>query len=297
MSKEFTYTFIIPHKNCPKLLQRCVNSIPISEDIEVIIIDDNSDVDMKPSIDREDTDLILLDADHSKGAGRARNVGLELAKGKWLIFADADDFFTDNLTYILNKYKNDDETDMVLLNAQMVDGNGTCYKLRYSMYIENYLKKRFYSEKVLRYGVWTPWSRMVKRELIKQYNIRFEEVPTGNDMMFCLNCSRYANKLIAERCIVYNYLQPTGRSLTNAYSKKISSIEPKVERLFRMYKLYQEVGYFFKPDHIRARYNARKTDKAHLVYYNALLRRHKYSNIEDFCHFMFNELGRLFKII
>ena len=84
------YSIIIPHKNCPDLLKRLLDSIPERDDVQIIVVDDNSDEGKKPSIDRKDTEVILLDAERSKGAGRARNVGLEHAEGKWLLFADAD---------------------------------------------------------------------------------------------------------------------------------------------------------------------------------------------------------------
>ena len=37
------YSIIIPHKNSTKLLQRCIDTIPYRKDIQVIIVDDNSD--------------------------------------------------------------------------------------------------------------------------------------------------------------------------------------------------------------------------------------------------------------
>ena len=40
---QINYSFIIPHKNCPDLLQRCVDSIPERDDVQVIVVDDNSD--------------------------------------------------------------------------------------------------------------------------------------------------------------------------------------------------------------------------------------------------------------
>ena len=39
----FNYSFIIPHRNTPKLLQRLLDSIPERDDVEIVIIDDNSD--------------------------------------------------------------------------------------------------------------------------------------------------------------------------------------------------------------------------------------------------------------
>lgn len=93
MNKEFNYSFIIPHKNCPDLLQRCVDSIPERDDVQIIVVDDNSDEGKKPSLkERKSLQVILFDAEHSKGAGKDRNVGLEHAQGKWLVTDNNIDF-------------------------------------------------------------------------------------------------------------------------------------------------------------------------------------------------------------
>ena len=119
MNKEINYSFIIPHHNTPELLKRLVDSIPPRHDVELIIVDDNSDVDKKPNISRNDIKLYFIDKDHTKGAGRARNVGLEHAIGKWLIFADADDFFVKNAFCIVREYAYSD-ADVVYFKAESV---------------------------------------------------------------------------------------------------------------------------------------------------------------------------------
>ena len=45
MENKIIFSLIIPHKNIPSLLQRCLDSIPVREDLEIIILDDNSDSD------------------------------------------------------------------------------------------------------------------------------------------------------------------------------------------------------------------------------------------------------------
>ncbi len=40
------FTVIIPHKNLPLLLDRLINSIPIRDDLEIIVVDDGSDEDV-----------------------------------------------------------------------------------------------------------------------------------------------------------------------------------------------------------------------------------------------------------
>lgn len=61
----YTYTIIIPHRNIPKLLQRCLDSIPHRDDLHIIVVDDNSDPDKVdfehfPGYDRNDVELNLL---------------------------------------------------------------------------------------------------------------------------------------------------------------------------------------------------------------------------------------------
>src|SRR5690554_2433886 len=95
---SINYSIIIPHKNIPELLDRCLKSIPIRDDVQVIVVDDNSDPDKVdffefPGLNRHNTDVYFTK--EKKGAGYARNVGLTKAIGKWLIFSDADDFFND----------------------------------------------------------------------------------------------------------------------------------------------------------------------------------------------------------
>ena len=95
-----TFSIIIAHYDIPDLLMRCLKSIPVSEDIQVIVVDDNSPdadtyLERYPELSRPYLEFIR--AQKNGGAGYARNIGLDHAKGKWLLFADADDFFVGNM--------------------------------------------------------------------------------------------------------------------------------------------------------------------------------------------------------
>lgn len=185
---KFLFTIIIPHKDIPKLLERCLESIPKRDDMEIIVIDDNSDpsiVDFSdfPGKNRPYTTLIFDKS--GMGAGRARNIGLSQAKGEWILFSDADDIFESPFNNILDLLAKDELSDVVNFevtsrNLEDNQPNDEIEKIGYhcnkSEYIDN--------PQSFKYVVLTPWGKAIRRNLIEKHNIRYEEVPYGNDLLF-----------------------------------------------------------------------------------------------------------------
>lgn len=187
------YTIIIPHKDIPQLLQRCLDSIPQREDLRVIVVDDNSDPDKVdfahfPGLDRPDVECYFTK--EGKGAGYARNVGLRHAWGKWLLFADADDFFHPNLLEILDQWKNSTR-DIVYFETDSAD----CDTLkpippRLSLHPSAMLREELENSACWVY----PVGKMIRAELVRKHDILFEEVRWSNDVMFSTLCGYYAGK-------------------------------------------------------------------------------------------------------
>lgn len=245
---DYTFSVIIPHRNCMELLQRCIDSIPKRDDLQIVIVDDNSDtehVDFEhfPGLGQKNTKVIFTK--EGKGAGYARNVGMEYALGKWLLFADADDWYEPCINELFEKFKFDDACDLVYLNAQCIDDDKKTFPFCVSKYISNYLNKKFLSEKVLRYGVWTPWTRMVRKSFVKKHCLRFEEIQLANDMKFGLACSYNADKFDVYPDIVYNYYKPSCGSLTDKhYTPETYMLRLNLK--IKLNKFYATVGYPFK---------------------------------------------------
>lgn len=215
------YSVIIPHHNSPDLLNRCLNSIPQRDDIEIIVIDDNSDEDKKPKLSRPDVKLISIDAEHTKGAGRARNYGLKEATGKWIVFADADDFFVPSFIDVLNQYK-DQELDVVYYDAQAANTINLTpmpnLLKRQNGFFNAYDGSK-YSTDVIKYRLHSPWWKMVRREFIEKHQIQFEEVPKGNDVFFSYQVGYFAKNIAIEKCQLYVYTyNPCG--ITNGKKNK-----------------------------------------------------------------------------
>lgn len=202
----FKYSIIIPHKNSPTLLERCVLSIPQRNDIEIIIVDDNSDDDLKPKINRQNTQIIFLSKDLSKGAGRARNIGMSKAKGKWLLFADADDFYEKEFIHILDEYV-DSDLDVVYFNCRSVDTENllpnNIAKPIHDLNLMCDGKKNM--EDCLRFKVQVPWIKMLNHSYVKRHGFLFEEINNGNDIQFAYLTSYFAKKYIIDHRTVYIY--------------------------------------------------------------------------------------------
>ena len=201
------YSFIIPHHNSPDLLNRCLDSIPQREDIEIIVVDDNSDADKRPQINRPDVKLIYIDAEHTKGAGRARNYALKEAKGKWLVFSDADDYFVSGFMDVLDNYK-DADCDVVYHPAKAVDTvtqeEMPALLKRHNDYFAKYDGSKD-SLDLIKFHLHSPWWKMVRRELVIKKSLQFEEVTKGNDTFFSYQVGYFARKVCVEQTPLYVY--------------------------------------------------------------------------------------------
>lgn len=99
-------SIIIPVYNVEKYLRECLDSIvnQNASNYEVILIDDGS-TDGSPKICDDYTDRYAkVSVIHRKNGGvsSARNAGLDVAKGEWIWFVDADDYVADSSLPILN---------------------------------------------------------------------------------------------------------------------------------------------------------------------------------------------------
>lgn len=232
------YSFIIPHHNTPDLLRRLVDSIPQREDIEIIVVDDNSDEGKRANITRSDVRTIYIDKEHTKGAGRARNVGMAIATGKWLLFADADDLYKPGFIDVLDEYKEDD-IEMLFYNIDSVDSDTLKPNKRsvtLNRLIEQYDGSVEASNNILYFG-YAPWRRMLLSEFVKKHGFRFEETARGNDMFFSIQVNFFVRQWKVDKRIVYTVTHYNG-SLT--YSKETK------EKFVAMMNIYRRLAEFYK---------------------------------------------------
>ena len=231
-----TFSIIIPHKDIPDLLMRCLRSIPVSEDIQVIVVDDNSAdadtyLDKYPELSRPYLEFVRTTK--GGGAGYARNVGLDRAKGKWLLFADADDFYVDDMYDIITTYAESD-ADVIYFQKQAVYSDDINRKSPRSGYIDKimdiYLKTGDEVPVRTRYNV--PWGKMIKKSLVENHHIRFEEIKYSNDILFSVHVGCLAKKIEAIDTVLYVVTSHEG-SATYEFCKKPDELRIRAGAAFR----------------------------------------------------------------
>lgn len=206
------YSFIIPHKNNPELLRKCINSIPHFDGVEIIVVDDNSSsefVDFDNFPGAEDPYVRLIFTIEGRGAGYARNIGVKESQGKWLIFADADDYFTSSLEGKMREFCADDH-DVVFFKAssvKLLDGSPSWRNLEFNRRVDIALSKGDYTLPLL---FSSPWAKFFKRDFVVQNQIFFNEVRWGNDVVFMGRIAVSARNCIADGATVYCITESDG---------------------------------------------------------------------------------------
>lgn len=110
---ESIVSIIVPVYNCSDYLPRCVDSLlkQTYRNLEIILVDDGSTDETPKECDRlaaSDSRIAVLHKTNG-GVSSARNAGIEVAKGAFVTFADADDFVNpDHIEQLMEPMKNSD---------------------------------------------------------------------------------------------------------------------------------------------------------------------------------------------
>ena len=197
------FSVIIPHYNSLDSLPRLLDSIPVWDVIEVFVVDNSpnkiSIADVKSS-----RTFSLLYSPNFRFAGGARNVGLDAAYGKWLIFADADDFFTPEAFDIFSSYVNSDK-DLVYFKVKSVYDDTLLPSDRDAIWnkvIDDFTNGSS-DEISTRLSYVVPWGKMIRSELVRTNNISFDEVVAANDVMFSTKVGMNAKNFAVSKEYVY----------------------------------------------------------------------------------------------
>lgn len=205
---------IIPIFNAERYLSDCLESIVNQsfKDIEIICINDGSK-DKSEKIIKEyvqkDKRIILFNQDN-KGAGPARDKGVELSKGEYLSFIDSDDLFhyrTLEIAYSnLKKYN----SDVVWFEYYQFKD---IKNIKINENIDSYKIKNF---SMSMNWCCVVWKRVWKSSIIKKHNITFGSLKSGQDNVFNAKIFPFIKNItILDIKLVYHRIVPNSLSSNN----------------------------------------------------------------------------------
>lgn len=189
-------SIIVPVYNNDKYITECLNSVLKikSNNIECIVIDDGSTDKSSNIINYFARKNSIIKVIHTKnnGVSKARNIGLDMAKGEYIMFLDSDDYFNSDFINIL---------DSIVLNEMTVfahnvtdDNNNIDTKnitisneLPYKIKIQNMIKNNIIN---------TCWGKCFSAKILKDNNIKFNEnIKVGEDTDFVIHYLKHCHSI------------------------------------------------------------------------------------------------------
>ena len=131
-NKGILFSIIVPVYNTGKYIEKCLNSIldAIDIDCEVIIINDGSTdnsekiiLDFINKLPDKYKNNFIYKSKENKGLADTKNVGISLAKGKYISVVDSDDYISDDFYNIARKYINEGH-DVIIYDLYVIYEEG-----------------------------------------------------------------------------------------------------------------------------------------------------------------------------
>lgn len=257
--------------------------------IELIIVDNGSkDKSLEIAKSMSEVNLKILIEDQKQGPSAARNKGLAVANGEYIVFLDIDDKIDFNMIQALVSHL-DKNVDMVACRYEEVtERNETTFVLNpYSHPIEKIEHVRRNFEKMA-YGEGYLWNKAFKSQIIRDNHIRFrEDIRVCEDQVFIAEYLNHCNGSVAYiNDVLYRYVKHPN-SIMNAYVPEIRITEIRaIEYLIenqcdanRVFELRKRLGlkvieYICT---VMSLYGKAEIQKSYILEFKNLRNRHKKS--------------------
>ena len=250
---------IVPVYNVAPYLNKCIDSILCQtfSDFELILVCDgpNDDMEICEKYCSKD-DRVILIKNIRKGLGGARNAGLDVAKGDFVIFIDSDDWVeTDFFEKMLHPALSDEQIDIVQCGTKIVFDYTADEQLKENdetyFQITESGKEKVDNSLYGKINVGT-WNKLYKKSLIDKYRLRFPRL-RNEDAYFTWCYWSVSNSIFYVQEKLYNYRRRNDSLMARTFQKcleknvldhlKVSELFYKFLKKNNMYDNFTE-GYW-----------------------------------------------------
>lgn len=225
-------SIIIPVYNAQRYLRKCLNSVinQTYENLEIICINDGSkDIsgEILEEYKNKDLRIIVINKENG-GVSSARNKGLKVCTGEYVMFLDSDDFLAlDTISFCIELIER--------TGVEIVRFN---FKKKYSKIVTKRNMKYFEDDKILKYPYedivkqiykndkfCSACETMIKKEIAKRHYFR-NDISIGEDFLYFIECLFDSQKIYVSNSYKYYYIL-NKKSITTCFDdeKYIKSIK------------------------------------------------------------------------
>ncbi len=210
-------SIIVPVYNVEKYIERCMKSLlnQTYKNIEIILIDDKSK-DKSKEICLEyakSQKVVLVEHAENKGLSGARNTGISVAKGKYIIFVDSDDYVEPNMIENLYACMKSNHADTVIggykkISSDKVEVKNPYYGKVYNgtESIKRYVVERMLGNNGIDYLDMSVWRVMFSGDIIREFDLKFpERIYISEDIIFDFGYYLHSNSVAMSDDVGYCY--------------------------------------------------------------------------------------------
>lgn len=245
-------SIIVPIYNVEKYLAECIESIQNQSysNIEIILVDDESpDNSGKIAEEYASTDK-RIKVIHKKNGGLsdARNAGMEVATGDYLMFVDSDDLLTPDACKVLEEKIEKESADYVIGNYINCHENGELWDnpiFNTEKYKEFKLNIKDYTDSFYIMNS-SACNKIFDLNFIRKLNLKFEVGLPAEDAIFTTYCFIKSNKVYYIPHVMYVYRQRNaGTSISmNCTSKYFYGISKAYKKIYENFNENNELGFY-----------------------------------------------------
>ncbi|MCD7734354.1 MAG: glycosyltransferase [Clostridiales bacterium] len=210
---------IMPVYNAEQYLRQTLDCLLVRNELqfEVICVDDGStdgSLDILREYESKD-DRVRVFTQPNAGAGAARNNGMQYARGEYLSFLDADDFFEPDMLRLAYDRAHTLETDITVFRCdQYWEQTDTFSPAKYTINSALLPSEQPFAgadipQDIFKAFVGWAWDKLFRADFVRENHLRFQEQRTTNDMLFVFSAIVKADRISTMNSILAHHRRNT----------------------------------------------------------------------------------------
>lgn len=222
-------SIIVPVYNVEEYLERCVNSL-LHQDIdkseyEIILVNDGStdrSLEIAEKLKAANESIVLL-SQRNQGQSVARNKGIDIARGKYIMFVDSDDYIECNVLGKLLEMSDNNSLDLCFFKNVFDCADGHQEERKSLGFEDNVI---YDGEYIVLHGmeVSVIWLNIYSTEFLRSSKVRFYEGIVHQDVEFDYKLYPLAKRVMFSDMIVYHYCVYGESTIRTANPEKVRKI-------------------------------------------------------------------------